>query len=78
MKTKLIALLLLAVLAFSLASCNFNIAGMFGGDGDTTTTAAPTTTTAAIQDPLRTEPAKSTTAAPQPANPADPWSPVVK
>ena len=84
MKTKLTALLLLVALTFVLASCNF-ISGMFGG-GDKTTTAATTTeaptvtTTAApsINDPLRTEPAKVTTAAPQPSAPADPWSDIVK
>ena len=76
MKTKLIALLLLAVLAFSLASCSF-----FGGGEDpatTTTTQAPATTTTAIKDPIRTEPPKVTTAAPQPAIPGSEWSDTVK
>lgn len=79
MKTKFVALLLLVVLACSLASCSFfdKITGIFGGDPEETTTAATTTTTA-ITDPLRTEPAKVTTAAPQPTNPSDEWSGIVK
>jgi hypothetical protein len=85
MKTKLTALLLLVALTFVLASCSFvdKITGMFGGDDTTTaatTTEAPTVTTTvpSIDDPLRTEPAKVTTAAPQPSAPADPWTPVFK
>ena len=86
MKTKLTALLLLVALTFVLASCSFvdKITGMFGGNDTTTaatTTEAPTVTTTAapsINDPLRTEPAKVTTAAPQPSAPADPWSDIVK
>lgn len=83
MKTKLTALLLLVALTFVLASCSF-FTGMFGGDKTTTaatTTEAPTVTTTAapsIDNPLRTEPAKVTTAAPQPSAPADPWSDIVK
>lgn len=77
MKTKLTALLLLVVLACSLASCSFfdKITGIFGRDSEETTTAATTT---AITDPLRTEPAKVTTTAPQPSNPGDEWSDLLK
>ena len=80
MKTKLIALLLLVVMTVSLASCSVmdKITGIFGGDDPATTTTASVTTTAGLSDPIRTEPAKSTTTAPQPATPADPWSPIIK
>ena len=77
MKTKLVALLLLAVLACSLASCSL-IDKITGKTPATTTTAAATTTTAGISDPLRTEPAKVTTTAPQASTPSDPWSDIVK
>ena len=80
MKTKFVALLLLVVLACSLASCSFfdKITGMFGGDDPDATTTAATTTVPAIEDPLRTEPAKVTTAAPQPELPSEEWSDIVK
>lgn len=75
MKTKLVALLLLVVLACSLASCSFvdtikDKIGL-GKDPEVTTTAA--TTTGGLTDPVRTEPAKVTTAPTQPGTPADPW-----
>ena len=78
MKTKLVALLLLAVLACSLASCSLidKITGKT--PAATTTAAAATTTTAGISDPLRTEPAKVTTTAPQASTPSEPWSDIVK
>ena len=84
MKTKIVALLLLVAMTFVLASCSIGdkLAGIFGGEKTTaaTTTTAPaaTTTAPSINDPLRTEPAKVTTTAPQPVNPADPWSEIVK
>ena len=74
MKTKLIALLLLVVLACSLASCSF-LDKILGKTPAETTTEATTT---AINDPLRTEPAKVTTTAPQPSAPSDDWSDLVK
>ena len=76
MKTKLVALLLLVVLACSLASCTFvdtikDKLGLGGKDPEVTT--AATTTVGGLTDPVRTEPAKQTTAAPQPSTPTDPW-----
>ena len=66
MNTKFVALLLLAVMACSLASCSL-IDKITGKNPEATTTTAPVTTTVpSISDPLRTEPAKVTTTAPTP------------
>lgn len=62
MKSKLLILMLLAVLAVALVSCNI------GGSGNDTTTAPSTTaapgTTAAPATTVRTEPVKPVTTAP--------------
>lgn len=76
MKTKIVALLLLVVLACSLASCSF-FDKIFGGKDPAATTTA-VTTTGGLSDPVRTEPGKVTTAPTQPSAPADEWSGIVK
>ena len=77
MKTKLIALLLLVVLTLSLASCDFFETGFLGkifGKEPATTTVV--TTDGGLTDPLRTEPAKVTTAA-SPSGEISEWGPEV-
>lgn len=71
MKTKIVALLLLVVLACSLASCSF-FDKIFGGKNPT----PQSSTTTSINAPLHTEPPKVSTENPQPAQP-DEWSGLV-
>ena len=76
MKTKLIALLLLVVLTLSLASCDFFETGFLGkifGKEPATTTVV-TTADGGLTDPLRTEPAKVTTAL-SPSGEISEWGP---
>ena len=72
MNSKILALLLLVVMTFSLASCSF-LDKIFSGKKPEVTT---TVTTTVVNDPLRTEPSKVPAEDPQPANPEE-WSDLI-